>query len=295
MNKKEGQRYLIVATLIIVVVALVAFWFLYQPSNYLEFSSLDVGQGDAELIKTPNGQIILVDGGADNKVVRRLGEELPFWQKKIDLVVLTHPHDDHFIGLIDVFKRYQVTSLLITGVEYFSPGYKEFISIVQRTKTKIFIYNGLNKFVVNGLNIESLYPLVNVANRKYDNLNNSSIILRLSYYDINFLLMGDAEVLVEQELLATKANLFAQVIKLGHHGSDTSSSEEFLKKVEPKVALISVGKDNEYGHPSQRILKRLERLNIKYYLTQDSGTVHLKTNGQWLENDDACLIANCSL
>ncbi|MCX6792707.1 MAG: ComEC/Rec2 family competence protein [Candidatus Falkowbacteria bacterium] len=296
MNKEEGRRYLVAATLIIIVAALVAFWFLYKPRNYLELSTLDVGQGDAILIETVNDKTILVDGGAGKKVVRRISEELPFWQRKLDLVVLTHPHDDHFGGLIEVFKRYQVSNLLITGIETSDSGYKEFMSVVENSDAKVSIYNGIDKFTIDNLDIASLYPRSNVANKKYSNANNSSIVLKLSYADMDFLLMGDAEKPVEEELLVNeKNNLNAEVIKLGHHGADTSSTEEFLKSVKPTLALISVGKDNSYGHPSPLIMKRLERLGIKSYLTEDSGTIHLETDGHWLKSDQACLIGDCPL
>jgi len=296
MFKEGKKRRLIAIAIFIIVVALVAFWFLYQPIDYLKFSALDVGQGDAELIVTPRGQTILVDGGPDNKIIRRLSEELPFWQRRIDLVVLTHPHDDHFRGLIEVFKRYQVNNLILTGIECFDPAYEEFIKVAQTSNVKIFIYNGLDNFMIDGLNIASLYPRENIKNKKYDNSNNSSIVLKLSYNKIDFLLMGDAETLVEQELLFSSKNMLnAEVLKVAHHGAETSSGEDFLKVVKPTIALISVASENDYGHPSPRILKRLARLNIKEYLTKDVGTIHLKTNGQWLKSNDTCLIADCPL
>jgi len=296
MFKEGKRRYLLGLVLLIIASALVAFWFLYQPTNYLEFSLLDVGQGDAILIQTPTGKNILIDGGPDNKVIRRLSEELPFWQRRLDLVILTHPHDDHYRGLIEVFKRYQVDNFLMTDVHSADLGYQELLNIIKTKPTRVIIHDGTETFNLDGLNISALYPLENVANKKLSNLNNSSIVLKLSYQEIDWILTGDAEVLVEKELLVTAQKfLSAEILKLGHHGSDTSSSEDFLKMVNPQIAIISVGLDNAYSHPSPLILKRLERLGIKKYLTKDSGTINLITNGQWLKSNETCLIANCPL
>jgi len=296
MFKEERERYLLGLVLLIITSALVAFWFLYQPVNYLEFSLLDVGQGDAILIQTPNGKNILIDGGPDNKIIRRLSEELPFWQRRLDLVILTHPHDDHFRGLIEVFKRYQVDNLLMTGVDYSSLAYQKFIATVKAENSQVIIHDKQDLFSLDGLAIKVVYPSGNIAHKKYKNYNNASLVLKLSYHEIDWLLMGDAETEVEKDLLAkNKSELKSEILKLGHHGSDTSSSEDFLQAVDPELAIISVAKENDYGHPSLMILKRLARLGIKNYLTKDSGTIHLLTNGQWLKSDEACLIANCPL
>lgn len=297
MKIKEGaSRWLFIILLFFIIIGLTAFWLLYQPNSFLELNVLDVGQGDAIFIQTPSGKTVLIDGGPDNKVIRRLSEELPFWQRQIDLVILTHPHDDHFQGLVEVLKRYQVTKLLITRVECFNPAYQEFLEVARSSKTQISLVDDLDKFVIDDINFTVLYPIAKVADKKYDNFNNSSIVLKLSYHDIDFLMMGDAEVVVEEELLSKSINVLeSEVLKLGHHGADTSSDEDFLRAVNPKIALISVGEINSYGHPSPLITKRLDRLSIKQYLTKDLGTIKLQTDGKWLKVDETCLIANCPL
>jgi competence protein ComEC len=283
--------FVIVATIAIAVV-----WFFYQPLSYLQVSILDVGQGDATLIKTINDKIILIDAGPNKKILQRLGEELPFWQRKIDLVILTHPHDDHFGGLLEVVKRYQVGTIILNNIECSDYSFKQLMSTIKSTQTKIIIYNGPEDFIIDGVKVALLYPKGNVSNKHYDNANNSSLVTRLSFNNIDFLLTGDSEVKDEAEILkSSTASLESEVIKLGHHGSDTSSSEDFLKVAQPIVAVISVGKDNTYGHPSALILKRLERLNIPSYRTDLLGTIDFKTNGQWLKINKTCLIANCPL
>lgn len=294
---KEGKRRrLILIVILIIIISLATFWFLYQPNEYLEVDWLDVGQGDAELIKTPHGKVILVDGGPDKKVLQRLGENLPFWQNKIDLIILTHPHDDHFGGLTEVLKRYQVKNLLYTNVKCSDLGYQNFLKVVDEKKVNKIIMNGQDIVTIDSINLMLLYPFTSLAGQTYSNANNTSIVFRLNYKDINLLMTGDAEKSVEQELVSKASqDLKAQILKLGHHGSDTSSTENFLKIVNPLMGIISVGKDNKFGHPVPITLRRLERLGINFVRTDQSGTIKTLTNGQWLKSGATCLIANCPL
>jgi competence protein ComEC len=296
MFKEGTKNYLVVSLIIVITLSVVVFWFFYKPTNYLEVDFLDVGQGDAELIKTPHGQTILVDGGPDKKVLQRLGETLPFWQNKIDLVILTHPHDDHFGGLSEVLKRYQVKNLLFTNVLCKDLGYQNFLKIVNENKVNKIIMTGPDKFTLDEVSFILLYPRTSLAGQTYKNANNTSIVFQLNYKDINFLLTGDAEKEVEKELINVDAkDLSAQILKLGHHGSDTSSTENFLKAVKPLVGIISVGANNKFGHPVPIILERLKRLGIEIKRTDQEGTIKALTNGQWLSLDKTCLIANCPL
>jgi len=274
-------KILLILGIVAVLLAVPIFGLSYSPPEELEVDFLDVGQGDAILIKSPFGQNILIDGGPDSKVIEGLGKNLPFWDKRIDLMVLTHPHDDHVTGLIEVIKRYSVKKILYTGVIHSAPNYLAWLAVIRERKIPLVIIDRPQKIVLgDDCYMEIIYPRKNFLAQETDNLNNSSIVARLVYGQTKFLLMGDAEIEVEKELLADGADLSAQVLKVGHHGSDTSSGEEFLKAVSPQIAAIQVGKDNDFGHPSLRILKRLERAGAEILRTDKNGTIKLVSDGR---------------
>lgn len=256
----------------------------YNQSKNLEVDFLDVGQGDAILIKSPFGQNILIDGGPDHKVVEELGKKLPFWDKRIDLMILTHPHDDHVSGLIEVIKRYDIKKILYTGVVHTAPNFLAWLEAVRDKKIPLIIIDRLQKIVLgDDCYLEAIYPDRSLLGRTMDNLNNSSIVNRLVYGKTIFLFMGDAEVKVEKELMDENIDLQADILKIGHHGSDTSSGEEFLRAVSPKIAVMEVGKDNNFGHPNLRVLKRLERIGAKIFRTDINGTVGFISNGEKID------------
>ena len=283
-------KILLILGIVAVLLAVPIFGLSYSPPKELEVDFLDVGQGDAILIKSPFGQNILIDGGPDSKVIEELGKSLPFWDKRIDLMVLTHPHDDHVTGLIEVIKRYNVKKILYTGVVHDSPNYLAWLAAIRERKIPLVIIDRPQKIVLgDDCYMEIIYPRKSFLAQETDNLNNSSIVARLVYGETKFLLTGDAEIEVEKELLnltpllargGGEVDLSAQVLKTGHHGSDTSSSEEFLKAVSPQIAVIQVGKDNDFGHPSLRILKRLERAGAEILRTDKNGTVSLISDGK---------------
>jgi len=253
----------------------------YNPPENLGVDFLDVGQGDAILIKTPFGQNILIDGGPDNKVIEELGKNLPFWDRQIDLMVLTHPHDDHVTGLIEVIKRYSVKKILYTGVVHSAPNYLAWLEAIRERKIPLVIIDRPQKVVLgDSCYLEIISPAKSLLARETDNLNNSSIVAKLVYEETVFLFTGDAEMEIEKELLVSGADLGVQVLKVGHHGSDTSSSEEFLEAVGPQIAVIQVGKDNDFGHPNLRILKRLERTGAEVLRSDLDSTIKLISNGK---------------
>lgn len=254
-------------------------YFSYHQPEKLEIDFLDVGQGDATLIKTPAGQNILIDGGPNGKVIAELGKNLSWWDRKIDLIILTHPHDDHVTGLIEVFKRYEVKQILYTGVSHTAPNYLAWLEEVQKEKIKLTIIDRLQTVDLGGeARLEILYPDKSFLNRQIENLNNSSIVVKLVYKKTGFLLTGDAETEVETELLSK--NISANLLKIGHHGSDTASGENFLAAVMPNFAVISAGKDNDFGHPSPRTLKKLDRMSVKVFRTDQKGTVKAVSDGE---------------
>lgn len=281
----KSLKIILILGIVAVLAAIPSFWLTFSAASDLEVDFLDIGQGDAILIKSPYGQNILIDGGPDNTIIKRLGENLPWWDKQIDLVILSHPHDDHVAGLIDVIKRYKVKRILYTGAVHTSPAYLELLDLIKNYKIPLTIIDRPQVIKLGEkarLNI--LYPKSSILGQEVENLNNSSIVIKLVYGQNSFLFTGDAEVEVEQELLARlakqKISLAANVLKAGHHGSDTSSSKNFLEAVNPEIVVIQSGKDNDFGHPSRRVLKRLERINAKILRNDLEGTIKLVSDGE---------------
>lgn len=279
-------KILLILGIVAVLVAIPTFWLTYSTGSELEVDFLDIGQGDAILIKAPFGQNILIDGGPDNTVIKRLGENLAWWDKKIDLIILTHPHDDHVTGLIEVIKRYKVKKILYTGVVHTSPNYIAWLELVRGRQIPLTIIDKPQTIILGEhCVLDILYPTKSLLGQTVNNLNNSSIIVQLIYEETKFLLTGDAEIEVEQELVESNIDLTAQVLKAGHHGSDTSSSIEFLQAVKPAIVVIQVGIDNDFGHPSRRVIKRLERIGAQVLRNDLDGTVKLVSDGKniWIK------------
>ncbi len=270
------KLYKILTTLAIVGIflALPVFWVTLSAENKLEIAFLDVGQGDASLIKTPFGQNILIDGGADYKVIEELEKELQWWDRAIDLMILTHPHDDHVAGLIFVLERYNVKKILYTGVVHSAPAYLEWLKIVKAKNIPLMIIDRPQKIIFgNDCFLNIIYPRQSLLGKSVSNLNNSSIIAELDCENKTVLFMGDAEIEVEEELIKTGDLRSVEILKVGHHGSNTSSHQEFLEMVNPQKAIISSGIGNKFGHPSLRIIKRLERLGAEVLRTDIEGTI----------------------
>ena len=251
-----------------------------DPTNSLQVDVLNVGQGDAIYIRKNNFDM-LIDGGPDKSVLYELGKVMPFWDKEIDLLVVTHPHDDHVTGLPEVLRRYKVKNIYYSGATHTAPNYLEFLQEVRKQNIPMkIITKPENIGLTNDLQLNIFWPQEDFSNQKIDNLNNTSIVCKLIYKNTGFLFMGDAEKVVEEKLLQENIDVSANVIKVGHHGSSTSSSADFLEKVNPQMALIPVGAGNTFGHPSLLVTHRLERLGITTYRTDLDGRIELVSDGE---------------
>jgi competence protein ComEC len=260
------------------------FLFFYHPAKLLEVDFLNVGQGDAELIKTPYGQTILIDGGPDNKVLSELGRNLSWLDRQIDLVINTHPHDDHVAGLVDVLRKYQVRRVAITRAASNAPPFQEFLRVRADKKIPVTIVDGKAKITLGpDLTLEILHP---GKNDLTGDLNQDSIVARLIYKNKTFLFTGDANIKTEAELIKEKVDLKSDVLKVGHHGSETSSSLDFLRAVAPQIAVIECGVDNQFSFPRADTLWRLQKVGAKIFRTDLNGTVKIKTDGEtlWVVN-----------
>jgi len=281
-NKKLVTRLVGLFSAIIILLG-VSFYQSFEESRGLEVDFFDVGQGDAILIKTPDHQRILIDGGPNNAVVNKLGENLPFFDKEIDLVILTHPHADHLVGLIEVLKRYEVKKILSTGVAHPTPDYLTWLEEIKKQNVPMEIAKaGETLDFGSGIKMEIFYPVEDLAGKQVENLNNTSIVGKLIFGRTSFLFTGDAEMEVWDELISRGIDLKADVLKVAHHGSKNATSKNFLEKVQPKFAIISVGENNSFGHPSRIILNYLENIGAQILRTDEQGDVKITSDGEKL-------------
>jgi competence protein ComEC len=236
------------------------------------------------LIKTQYNQNILVDGGPDNSVLAELGKNLAFFDKNIDLIILTHPHADHITGLIEIMRRYNVKKVIYTGSAYYAPYYLAFLEELKKFNIATEITNGQQDITLGqNLSLKILYPFNNINGQISDNANDQSIIAKLVYLDDTFLLTGDAETNISEELINNKIDISADVLKVPHHGSCASLNQKIIDAVRPEVAIISVGADNKYGHPCAQTLDLLNNANIQILRTDYEGTLRFISNGQELK------------
>ena len=242
----------------------------------------DVGQGDSSLIIAPSGDDILVDGGPDNKVVQKLGQYLPYSDRRIEHVVLTHPHADHVDGLVEVLERYEVGEVIMTGVSHASADYREFLRLVREKGIPVLIIDKPQELMIGGLSLGFLEPDKPYADAKPDNLNNSSIVFQLKFVSTTALFMGDFEN-EEELLLQSRIRLASDVLKVGHHGSQNANDEGFINFASPKFAIISVGKDNRFGHPNYRTVHYLREIGSEIFRTDEAGDVILISDGRRYE------------
>jgi len=249
-----------------------------SPATTLSVTFLDVGQGDAILIETPDGVQALIDGGPDTAVLRELGATLPWFDRTIDLVLGTHPDKDHIGGLIDVLKRYQVRTIITTentGETTTASAYRK--GLIQEGAEVVMARAGQVYQLGASTTLTIFSP---ASDPSMLETNTASIVAKLSYGEIDFMLTGDAPAGIERYLTAAYGKALAsEVLKLGHHGSKTSSSEEFLTAVAPQYAVVSAGKDNRYGHPAVDVVERLLTHKIPLVSTIESGRITFETDG----------------
>ncbi|MED1469275.1 ComEC/Rec2 family competence protein [Bacillus salipaludis] len=239
---------------------------------------INVGQGDSIYIKTAAGDDIIIDGGNKD------GSDVVAYLKKqkvkdIEVMISTHPDADHVGGLDEVLKAFKVKSVYAPKVSNTTIAFKDFLTAVKREGLKIKTAQKGVKLPLKGVSATFLAP-VKVYSKS--DLNDWSAVLRLVYGKKSFLFTGDAETKSEADMIKSKQTLKSDVLKVGHHGAKTSTSAAFLKAVKPSYAVISVGKNNNYGHPTSTVLNRLKAQKVKIYRTDLSGNIIFTTNGSTL-------------
>ncbi|GMK47640.1 competence protein ComEC [Paenibacillus glycanilyticus] len=237
---------------------------------------LDVGQGDATYIKTPNGDDILIDGGNNNYGDDVVNDLKKLGVDDIEVMISTHPDADHVGGLDAVLTAFKVESVYAPKVSHTTQTFKDFLNAVKTEKLTIKEAKAGIKLPLKGIDATFVGPTKAYAK---SDLNDWSAVLRIVNGKNSFLFTGDAETKSETDMIASKVTLKADVLKVGHHGSDTSSSAAFVKAVAPKYAVISVGAKNSYGHPTQTTLSTLKNAKATVYRTDKNGTITFVSDG----------------
>lgn len=271
------KKYTVILTIIFMVLA--GAFELFQgtvaitPGDDLKVHFLDVGQGDSIFIELPTNETIIIDASvkdASDKIINYLKEENV---SKIDYVFATHPHSDHIGGMSAVINAFDIGQIYMPKAVTTTKTYENLLLTIKNKNLKIKTAKASDTII----DTDDLKLVVLAPNQdSYESLNNYSIVLKLTYKEKSFLFTGDAETLSEKEITG---DVKADVLKVGHHGSRTSTSQAFLNKVSPSYAVISVGLNNDYKHPHQEVLDRLEKKNIKIYRTDQNGDIIFTTDG----------------
>lgn len=245
----------------------------FQQSNELKVVFIDVGQGDSILVSQGSKQI-LIDGGKDGKLLlEKLGKHIPFWDRKIEMVVESHPDADHIGGLIEVFGSYEVLSVIKTSAKSDSKTFEVLQEEISKEKSEIIEAVRGQKIILSDSALgEIIYPFGKIDEEIKDT-NSASVVFKLSYGENDFLFTGDIPDEKEKEILEKGINVESEVLKVSHHGSKYSSTSDFLKAVSPEDAIISAGKNNSYGHPHSDVLKRLIENKLNIFRTDEMGDI----------------------
>lgn len=281
-SKIKQNKKLIFLVLTCLVLNILGGFFYYRytqkQSHHFKVTFLNIGQGDSALIQFKDGEKMLVDCGPNKIVLSRLGQELPFYDRTIDYVLATHPDLDHYGGCVDVLKRYHVKHIIVNGRSKPDPYWQEWNKAMHESGADITVMQGFHEWTIASSTLDFVSPDDSLGvEAKASDSNNYSIVFKLtSDTGQTYLFTGDMEVPLEQALMRRYCSntncplLQADILKVGHHGSITASSEEFLSVVKPKTAIISVG-PNKYGHPSLRVIRHLERAGSQILRTDKIG------------------------
>ena len=274
MSKRKKQ----ISIVILIIIAIFYYKFEDQ-SHLLRVCFFNVGQGDSILIKSPQGKNILIDGGPDANLIHQLGNKHSYQNHQIDILVLTHAHADHYIGLIEVIRRYDIKLILWSGIDAYNSTYLYFKELMNQQNTKVALL-GQEYLIEDNLKIRIIYPTHILNKEEAEDLNNTSVSLILSYGKIDFWLAGDLTCKGEEEIIKQNIAMEVEIYKASHHGSRWSNCEPILDKLKPKLAIIQSGFDNKFKHPHLETLERLEKRSIKILRNDELGDIWIESDGE---------------
>lgn len=283
-TKRENIK-LVTLALLLWTVLVIWYALLHHERGLFTVAFLNVGQGDAIFVESPSGNQMLVDAGRSARVLRELGAHMPFYDREIDLVVATHPDQDHIGGIPDVLARYRVPLVMRSGAVNDTGVFRELNRLVAAGRVEeVIAQRGMLIDFGDGVYAEVLFPDRDMSR---SDPNNASVIMRLVYGEHEFMLTGDAPQSVEKYILGLDVQsgrgLSSDVLKAGHHGSDTSSSEFFIAAVDPEYAVVSAGRDNRYGHPHEEVLARFADLGVPVLATAEGDSIVFTSDGTLLK------------
>lgn len=277
MRENTKKYYLPIVVILLFIISTFLVYIDWQNSHKkFTFAMLDVGQRDALFIESPTGTQVLIDGGPPNKILGRLSQVMSPFDRSIDAIIITNPDQDHIGGLLDVLKFYKAGKVFEPGTFNDSKTYQNLeTEIKNKNIPDILAKKGMKLDLGGGAVIDILFPDRDVTSWP---TNDGSVVAKLTYGNISFMLTGDATMKTEKLILENNlpANLKSDILKVGHHGSRYSTSKEFLQAVSPKLALISDGKNNKYGHPHQEVLNLLLQIGAEIFRTDELGTIIIK-------------------
>lgn len=255
------------------------------PDGKLHITFCDVGQGDAAYIRLPDGRDMLVDGGPNDKVLGCLGKHMPFWDRHIDIVLMTHPQKDHMQGLLSVFDRYQVGYFVRSDIVNTTEGYQKLMELVKKHAIKEKFVTAGERIAIGDTHLTILWPSSEQIGSSVlgatTDLNDGSIVFWLQYGSFDAIFTGDADTRVEDGYRGIPLSGDAiEVLKVPHHGSKTGMSEAFADWLTPQLAVISVGKNNSYGHPGKNILEMLQQRESMIVRTDQAGDIEVESDGR---------------
>jgi competence protein ComEC len=281
MSKNIKQYWMLILVLFLLFTTFFLFYLDWQNSHRgFTFTMLDVGQGDALFIESPTGTQVMFDGGPSRKVLGPLTRVTSPFDKTIDALIITNPDADHIGGFLDILKNYKVDVVFESGTLTDSKIYQNLREEMKKQNIPdVLARRGMRLDLGGGVMIDILFPDRDVSEWA---TNDGSVVARLSYGKTSVILPGDAGTKTERIILLenSESQLKSTILKVGHHGSRTSSSLSFVKAISPKFAIISDGKDNNYGHPHQETLDTLAKLGAKIFRTDMLGTIVMKSDGQ---------------
>ncbi|MDD5750813.1 MAG: ComEC/Rec2 family competence protein [Candidatus Pacebacteria bacterium] len=280
MDEKLKTNIILVSLFLLVLANVFVWQFVFSLDNNLKVVFFDVGQGDSIFIETPQGHQILIDGGPGKRVSAKLGRVMPFWDRSLDLVVLTHPEYDHLSGLIEVLRRYEVKNILWTGIETSGGLFEQWQKALAAEKARVVFAHAGETIKAGNVFGFILSPREDLSGRTSDKgINETSVVLSLVFGANGFLFTGDIGEKTEKALLNGTGDIGADVLKVAHHGSKYSSSKEFLSSVAPRLAVISCGANNSYGHPNKEVLSNLLEFGITVLRTDQKGDITITSDG----------------
>ena len=276
-SMKNKKKLILSVISVIIAIALYIFGefnLLHIADGEAQLHFIDVGQGDAALILTDSASVLIDAGTTDSG--GKVAAYVKNYTDSLDYMILSHPHEDHIGGASDVLETVSVKNVIMPNETADSVCFDRTLDAIEKENATVFPADAGDTYDIDGLNMEILSPYADI---EYEETNNVSIVVKITYGETSFLFTGDAESPIEEELLKSGADLDCDVLKVGHHGSSTSSSRDFIEAVSPEIAVISCGKDNSYGHPHYEVTKLMKEKNITTLRTDLQGSIVLSSDG----------------